>query len=150
MIRTYRSHLALALATVLLASLASTPAEAQRRNRDNAEANATEQAAEIDRKPVNCIVENRIERSVLVNDRTVLFFMRGGLIYRNDLLQSCQGIAPGEDELEFQLENTGSAKLARLCDDSFSVQRRRGFACLLGKYNPVTAEEAQALLPPAQ
>jgi hypothetical protein len=131
MARTYLAQSVLALPAMLFAILGSATAWAQ----------AEEQ---IDRKPVTCVLVNRIERGVGVNDRTVLFYMRGGQIFRNDLLQSCPALTAGETRLVYNYR-VASAKITRLCGDSFSVERKPGLECLLGKFNPITAAEAQAL-----
>jgi hypothetical protein len=40
----------------------------------------------------------------------------------------------------------GSAKITRLCGDSFSVDNKPGLECQLGKYVPITQAEADELL----
>ena len=89
---------------------------------------------------------NRVARNTAVNDRQVVFFMRGNTYYRNDLDATCQALKPGEGRLVFHYR-TRSAKITRLCDtDSFTIERQLSpVGCGLGKFNPITAEEVAAL-----
>ena len=102
---------------------------------------------DIDRTPKSCIMVQSIARDEAANERTVLFFMKGNKqIYRNDMPQACAFLKRGETELEYHY-NTQSVKLTRLCDyDGITVQHANQITCALGKFTPVTAEEASALL----
>jgi hypothetical protein len=100
---------------------------------------------EIDRKPVTCVTVGRIDRSVGASNRTVVLFMRGGQIFRNDLVNSCAALTKGETQLIYNYR-VGSAKITRLCGDSFSVDNKPGLECVLGKYVPITQAEADQLL----
>jgi hypothetical protein len=118
------------------------------RAQDGAAASAAATAEEqLDRTPADCIVLNRIARKVGVNDRQVVFFMRGNTYYLNVLDNSCQALTKGETRLVFHAKNTGSARLARLCNtDSFTVERQTSrIGCGLGDFTPITAAEAAAL-----
>jgi hypothetical protein len=143
MTRTTYPRWALVIGTVLLVAMAGGRAQAQ------AEAPAAAQAeAQIDRTPEDCVVADRISKNVAVNDRQVVFFMRGGTtFYRNDLDVACQVLTAGETRLVLHFQNTGSAKLARVCDThSFTVERQTSrIGCGLGRFHPITAEEAAAL-----
>jgi hypothetical protein len=105
-------------------------------------------AKDIDRTPKPCIMVNSIERDEAASDRTVLFFMRGKdkQIFRNDLPNSCAFLKRGETELEYHY-NTQSVKLTRLCNyDGITVQHANQITCAIGKFTPVTADEAATLL----
>jgi hypothetical protein len=144
MTRTTYPRLALVIGAVLLAAVAGTRAQAQ----GEAQPAAAAGEAQIDRTPDDCVVADRISKNVAVNDRQVVFFMRGGsTFYRNDLDAACQSLTAGETRLVLHFKNTGSAKLARVCEtDSFTVERQTSrIGCGLGKFHPVTAEEAAAL-----
>lgn len=107
-----------------------------------------DEAKDIDRTPKPCIMVNSIERDEAASDRTVLFFMRGKdkQIYRNDLPQTCAFLKRGETELEYHY-NTQSVKLTRLCNyDGITVQHANQITCAIGKFTPITAEEASTLL----
>ncbi|WP_405233258.1 hypothetical protein [Lentisalinibacter salinarum] len=45
--------------------------------------------------PEQCLSLIRIERSEVVDDRNILFHMRNGDIYRNQLPYRCSGLSPG-------------------------------------------------------
>jgi hypothetical protein len=141
MTRTIHPRLALVIGAVLLAAVAGTHAQAQ------GEAQPAPAQPEIDRTPADCVVANRIARNVAVNDRQVVFFMRGDTYYRNDLDTACQSLTAGENRLTLRFRNTGSAKLARVCEtDAFTVERQTSrVGCGLGRFHPITAEEAAAL-----
>ena len=144
MTRTTYPRWALVIGTVLLAALAGGRAQAQA----EATAAAAPAEAEIDRTPEDCVVADRISKNVAVNDRQVVFFMRGGSVfYRNDLDTACPSLTAGETRLVLSFPNTGSAKLARVCEtNSFTVERQTSrIGCGLGRFHPITAEEAAAL-----
>ena len=43
----------------------------------------------VDREPVNCVTVNRIRRTDIIDDNNILFYMRGGKIYRNYMQRKC-------------------------------------------------------------
>jgi hypothetical protein len=98
----------------------------------------TEEASE------RCIDTRRISRTVVVDAHTVLFYMRGGRIYRNTLPHKCMSLAR---EKRFSYRTSTS----RLCDvDVITVLYdmgglTRGPSCGLGRFYPVTKEEADAI-----
>ena len=92
-----------------------------------------------------CVSIQRISRTEIIDDRTVLFYMRGGDIYQNILANRCPGLAR---EKRFAYETA----LNRLCQlDSLAVLYseggglREGPRCGLGMFHPITAEDAEAL-----
>ncbi|HJR69747.1 MAG TPA: hypothetical protein VKA43_06885 [Gammaproteobacteria bacterium] len=143
MTRTTYPRLALVIGAVLLAAVAGTHAQAQ----GEAQPAPAQSEPEIDRTPEDCVVASRIARNVAVNDRQVVFFMRGDTYYRNDLDAACQSLTAGETRLVLHFRNTGSAKMARVCGtDAFTVERQTSrIGCGLGSFHPITADEAAAL-----
>ena len=141
MTRTIHPRLALALGVLWLAAAAAQAQETQ------STAQAAQAAAQIDRTPADCVLVNRIAKQVAANDAQVVFFMRGNTYYRNDLDAACPSLSAGETKLVFHYHNQGSPKLARLCDiDALTVEHQAGRGgCGIGKFNPITAEEAAAL-----
>ena len=100
---------------------------------------------DFDREPVNCIMPSRIDRTEVIDERTVLFYMRGGDIYRNRLAYDCPRLVR---ERRFSYD----VRVNRLCNvDSITVLEywgtslRRGMACGLGLFYPITEEEAELL-----
>ena len=93
----------------------------------------------------HCVSLNRIDRTEVVSDRAILFYMRGGDIYLNKLPHRCPG-------LEFEEAFMYRTSIGQLCDlDIISVLDDIGFgfspgvSCGLGMFHPVSADEAQAL-----
>lgn len=143
MTRTTYPRRAFVIGAVLLAAMASGRAQAQA----EAPAAPAQAEAQIDRTPEDCVLADRISKNVAVNDRQVVFFLRGGKYFRNDLDGACATLTAGETRLVLAVRNTGSAKLARVCEtDAFTVERQASrLGCGLGRFVPITAEEAAAL-----
>jgi hypothetical protein len=99
---------------------------------------------EFDRTPVNCILVNRIRRTEVIDDQSILFFMRGNQIYRAMLPYTCLGL---EREQRFAYEVRGG----RLCNnDTITVIDRTSFGstgmtCPIGLFHPTTLEAVQEL-----
>jgi hypothetical protein len=93
---------------------------------------------------VRCIDTRRISRTTVVDPETILFYMRGGDIYRNTLPRKCTSLAR---EKRFSYRTT----VSRLCNiDVITVLYdagglTRGPSCGLGMFHPVTKEEAEAI-----
>jgi hypothetical protein len=92
-----------------------------------------------------CIDTRRISRTEIVDAENILFYMRGGVIYRNTLSHKCTALAR---EKRFSYKTT----ISRLCDiDVITVLYSMGSgltsgpSCGLGKFYPVSKEEAEAL-----
>lgn len=99
----------------------------------------------LDRTPADCVMVSRIRRTRIVDDKTILFYMRGGRVYQNILERECPRL---EREGRFMYEIRGY----RLCDiDTISVLDRigvgfgRGFTCRLGEFHPISTEEAEEI-----
>ena len=124
------------LTLVAAAALVSTPVPAQRG--DGA------RGADAD-EPRDCIDLRGIERTRAPDEDTILFYMRGGDVYRNDLPASCP-------DLDFDERFMYRVSLNRLCDsDVITVIDDVGFgfmggaSCGLGKFRQVSEEEAEDL-----
>ncbi len=99
----------------------------------------------LDRTPENCISVNRIRSTKVIDDETILFYMRGGDIYQNILDRDCPRL---EQNNRFMYETFGG----RLCEiDTITVLEQfgggldRGFTCPLGGFYPITELEAEFL-----
>jgi hypothetical protein len=99
----------------------------------------------LDRTPVECVSLSMVRDTAVIDDGTVLFYMRGGDVYRNVLERAC-----------FGLELTGrfitETRTNRLCSiDMLQVFRQfagsvvPGAFCRLGKFHPLTRAEAELL-----
>lgn len=104
-----------------------------------------EDVATFDRTPQSCITVSRIDRTEVIDDRTVIFHMRGRDAYRNYLPRRCPNLARNN---RFMYEVRGS----QLCDidtitvlEQFGTRLDRGFTCQLGEFHPITAEDIEEL-----
>jgi hypothetical protein len=77
-----------------------------------------------------------------VDDRTIVFFMRGDRIYRNRLREECRDLQYAK-EISYVI--SGGGKLAQVCDGQPITIKERQALCALGEFHPISAEEAQAL-----
>lgn len=98
-----------------------------------------------DRTPRDCLQVAAVDRTVVLDDQTVLFYVRGKKVYRNYLPKKCPGLKR-EDRFMYE------ARQGRLCNiDSITVLElwnasfTPGFTCPLGKFQPITVEEADDL-----
>lgn len=84
----------------------------------------------------------------MVDDRNILFYLRGRDIYRNYLPTPCKGLAR-EGRLTYESSFRRLCKSERirvLVDSGFGLQQGR--ACRLGAFFPVTEEAVEDLLDP--
>ncbi len=94
--------------------------------------------------PTRCISLLDLQRTEVLDDRTILFHMRSGTVYLNHLERECPGL---EREKRFMYSPT-STELCAI--DGVTVIEKwtfgftRGFTCSLGRFNPVTPAEYQA------
>jgi len=93
-----------------------------------------------------CISLIRIDRTEVVDDRNILFYMKGGDIYRNELPHRCPG-------LKFEESFMYRTSLNQLCNvDIITVLDNIGFgfspgaSCGLGMFHPVEPITAEELL----
>lgn len=94
----------------------------------------------------SCIDLMQIDHTRVADDDTILFYMRGGDIYRNELPNRCP-------TLDFEERFMYRVTLNRLCDldvvtvlDDFGFGFVPGPTCGLGKFSPISEEEAKALI----
>lgn len=95
--------------------------------------------------PEQCINTARLKRTKVIDDETILFYMRDGKIYRNDLPRECHG-------LRFNGSFMYKPAVNRLCDvDLITVLQpmgstmMRGISCGLGVFQPIPKGEAHVL-----
>jgi hypothetical protein len=93
----------------------------------------------------HCISLNRIDRTTVVDDRSILFYMRGGDIYLNRLPHRCPGLR-WEETFMYR------TSIGRLCDlDIITVLNNIGFgyspgaSCGLGMFFPISEATADQL-----
>ena len=123
-----------AICGIGLAALAGIPAHAQRGDGEEPVVTQTD-----------CVPIRRIRSTTVVDDRTILFYMRGGTIYRNFLDIKCFDLGRTK---RFSYENrTGQlcAVNAITVFDPFGFGTRAGMTCGLGEFRAITEEEAEFL-----
>ena len=98
-----------------------------------------------DRTAARCVSLNRLSKTSVVDESNVLFYMRGGDIYLNRLPHRCAGLRPNKTFMY-------RTSMSQLCDlDVITVLERigpgfmPGPSCGLGRFHPITKEEAKAL-----
>ena len=98
-----------------------------------------------DRTPTECIAVSAIDRTDVIDDNTIIFFMRGKKIYRNYLPKRCPGL---ERHDRFAYQSNGN----RLCDidtvtvlEQWGARLSSGFTCPLGMFHPITQEDVDEL-----
>lgn len=99
-----------------------------------------------DMSAVQCLRVNDIDNIDIVSSETLVFRMRGGDVYRNDLPHSCPGMRRN-DTLMYR------TSVGRLCNvDVVTVLEDWGFgfapgaSCGLGMFHPITEEIADELM----
>lgn len=92
-----------------------------------------------------CVNLGRVRNTEVLNDRNILFYMRGNKIYRNVLARRCPSL---KENRTFAYRAT----INRLCDNDVieviiapGMGQMGGPICTLGKFYLVSEEEAEAL-----
>lgn len=126
----------------------STIALAQDGDEAVGEAEAAESEAEdysLDREGERCISTASIRSTDIVDAQTILFNMRGGVYYLNNLSHACPRLFR---EKRFSYRPT----MGRLCNvdairvlEGYGSTMREGIACGLGSFYPISKEEAELL-----
>lgn len=103
------------------------------------------QAEEHDSNAEHCIRLSSIDRTEVVGDYGILFYMHGGDIYLNKLPHRCPGLG-------FEKTFMYRTSVGQLCDldiisvlDDMGFGFRPGISCGLGMFHPVSEDEAKAL-----
>ncbi len=104
-----------------------------------------EDDGDVDEGGARCIDTRRISNTQIIDQQNILFHMRDRTIYHNELPRRCSGLRSGKT-ISYR------TTLSRLCSndfitllDNFGVSMSRGPSCGLGKFRPVSKEEAEAL-----
>jgi len=92
-----------------------------------------------------CIYVDRIDQTRIVDERSILFFMRDRTVLQNVLPNACH--LRKTDPIKYDVV------LGKLCADEFITQLidgatyGPGLLCKIGMFVPIDAEEAKRLLP---
>jgi hypothetical protein len=95
----------------------------------------------LDRTTVDCVTVPRIKRMQVIDTQTLLFRMTDGRLYRNRLHEACPNIDRASNWIEYPIT---ASRLPRLCQDDLITTKEQS-RCRLGPFEPITAEEAEAL-----
>jgi hypothetical protein len=133
---TYRKRLVSGLfAPVLLSILAGWSVSA-----------AADEDTALDRTPRDCLYVSSVRRTEVLDDQTIIFYMRGNKVaYRNYLARKCPGLARSG---RFMYE----VHMSRLCSidtitvlEQWGVGLQPGFTCRLGDFYPLSPAEVASM-----
>jgi len=103
---------------------------------------------DFDRTPADCVRASNIRSTLVLDDQTILFYMRGNRVFQNQLPEECPRL---RKEGRFSYERRVGQRVGRLCSidaitvlESFSVTPF-GATCRLGKFHPITPTEADVI-----
>ncbi len=141
-----KSALTASACTLLtLGSLTLAMTAAAQEDAADADAAAEATADDIDREGERCINVSRLRDTYVVDDRTVLFYMYGGDVYRNVLSYDCPN-------LKRQKAFSYKVTVNRLCSvdwitviEGFGRGLRPGASCGLGQFYGISEDEADFL-----
>lgn len=92
-----------------------------------------------------CVSLVRIDRTFVLNDSNILFYLRGRKVYINKLPRRCPGLRRADSFMY-------KTSLSQLCSfdvitalDSIGFGFTRGASCGLGKFYPIDLERAKEL-----
>lgn len=108
-----------------------------------------QEEAEKDSKEVpgikRCLSLVSIKDTRILDDKNIIYYGMGKKIYRNHLPRRCPGLRPSSTYLHKPI-------LGQVCSldfitviDGFSSHFFRGASCSLGKFEPITKEQLEAL-----
>jgi hypothetical protein len=98
-----------------------------------------------DIKAKSCIRVRSLRSTKVVDDLNIIFYMVGSTTYHNILPRQCHGLAR-QDRFSYE------SRSGNLCDlDTIrilyqaGIGMQQGNACRIGKFHPITKEDADAL-----
>lgn len=103
------------------------------------------EALAFDREGELCITTRAIRSTDIIDDRTILFEMRGGDYYVNNLTRTCRGLKrEGRFSYRVSIGRLCSVDMIRVLE-RFGRGLEEGIGCGLGQFFPITEEEAELL-----
>lgn len=104
---------------------------------------------EEDEKPenaVNCVNTSRIRSTTIVDDSSIIFYMRGRTDYLNVLPRQCRGLAR-EGRFTYRTSGGSVCRLDAIrILYNFGTGIREGASCGLGYFQPVSEEDIEMIL----
>jgi len=114
------------------------------------ESSAREAAVDDDSSPERCIRTRSIRRTRIVDDQTIIFYMRNRDVYVNSLPRTCPQLASAG---RFAYQTRAGA----LCDSDvitvlmqFAGRFEPGFTCRLGQFVPSDPETVEIMIEAAE
>ncbi|HEY5623032.1 MAG TPA: hypothetical protein VIV14_04670 [Gammaproteobacteria bacterium] len=100
---------------------------------------------DIDREPRRCINTIAIDETYIVDDETILFFMRNDQVYQNVLRNSCAGLKR-EKRFSYSILGRNLCRTDSITVlQSFGARLERGRSCGLGPFVEISEEQAEFL-----
>lgn len=93
-------------------------------------------AGKVPGDPVNCISRSDTDNPIKVSDEIILYRASSKLVYRNDLVGSCSGLANGDDIMvirQFGTSQQCNGDIIRMVDRMTGMPRG---SCSFGKFVP--------------
>jgi hypothetical protein len=107
---------------------------------------ADEQDEESDDNIRDCVNVSRIRSTRIVDDRNILFYMRGRTVYHNNLPRRCPGLRrEGRFSYRTTTGNLCRLDLIRVLYSS-GIGVEEGVACGLGYFHEITEEDAEGII----
>lgn len=100
-------------------------------------------AGKVAGKPQNCIQDGPSYQTIRVSDDILLYKVSNGLVYRNDLRNTCRGLARGHDTMVIKKfgSQTCEGDFFHLVDGSSGI---RGGSCVFGEFVPYRRPKGDA------
>ena len=126
---------AILLVPALLLATSTASADSEGRAAERQRIVDRELAGKTAGEPEDCISARSYRRLIVASDSTLLFRVSSTLVYRNDLQQSCPGMA--DSPFEPAIDSRGS----RVCrGDIATVERGPQSSCALGVFVPYRSQ----------
>jgi hypothetical protein len=95
----------------------------------------------------NCVSLSAIRSTKIVDDQTIIFYMRGGDIYINRLPRRCTGLKRGDGySYETSLTQLCNTDIIRVLQRFGGAIPRPTLSCGLGFFQPTTSEAVDLLI----
>lgn len=96
-------------------------------------------------RPLRCVSLSSIDRTEVIDDQTIAFYLRGGRVYLNHLARACRNLRPNQ---AFSYR-TATGQLCAIdvinVIEDFGPGANFGDTCALGQFEPSDAETVETL-----
>jgi hypothetical protein len=137
MSRTFAAVALTAIAPLALAACTAGPrtAEADALTPDQLALLESNLGGKVAGRPVSCLPARTADQTIRVSDNILLYRASGRLVYKNELRQSCPGLARDDDIIITRTYGNGPCRgdIIRLVDRTSGIG---GSSCVLGDFVP--------------